>query len=340
MRKPLRARNLQHRHDKIRLIAEKHEKRIADRLMTAFKALRQHVYENHVVRKADPENTARGVGDQILPREQVRVAVETALQGLDSVSAEAATVGMASAAAAAAVAQPPVSVLSAALHTALLGYRADLVKQVTDQTIDAITDVVQQGLTDGARYDEIARSVRPLIGLTTQQAAWVDSYAQGLADNDPAVMARAYHDARFDPTIQRAIEDDLPLESGQIDNMVENYANRALAGRATTIARTETLRAANIGAEAGVNAFLSSKGFDSNAMKRFWLVSLDELVCPICLSIPDANPDGVGMDEDFDSDDGPQYLPPDPHPNCRCTVSYQLDQDALALWRTAQDQAA
>ena len=31
------------------------------------------------------------------------------------------------------------------------------------------------------------------------------------------------------------------------------------------------------------------------------------------------------MDEDFDSDDGPMSDPPDPHPNCMCSIDYVTD---------------
>lgn len=335
-RRLIRARNLQRRDDRTRLIAEKHEKRIADRLMVAFKALRQHVHENVVLRlaKADPTGNASGIANQILSRDQIRVAVETALSGLDTVASEAAAGAMAGIALGVGIAAPQQSVLSAALHTALGTYRADLVAQVTDATIDGITDVVQAGLTAGERFDEIARDIRPLIGLTTQQSAWVQSYIADLADNDPAVMARAYHDARFDPTIQNAIDSNTPLTDAQIDQMADNYADRALAGRATTIARTETLRAANIGAEAGINAFVTSRGFDIADMKQYWLTAQDELVCSWCLSIPDMNPDGVAMDDVFDSEEGEVDMPPI-HPNCRCTVEYRLDPDALAAWQEA-----
>lgn len=47
--------------------------------------------------------------------------------------------------------------------------------------------------------------------------------------------------------------------------------------------------------------------------------------CEICLSIPDMNPDGVGVDEPFESIDGPMDDPPDPHPACRCSVDVITD---------------
>lgn len=51
--------------------------------------------------------------------------------------------------------------------------------------------------------------------------------------------------------------------------------------------------------------------------------------CPICLSIIDNNPDGVGLDEEFDSDDGPIDAPPG-HPNCRCSIEMVTNLDDVA----------
>ena len=64
------------------------------------------------------------------------------------------------------------------------------------------------------------------------------------------------------------------------------------------------------------------------AVKRVWLIDLDDATCPICLSIIDNNPDGVGLSEDFESEDGPIDDPP-VHPNCRCTVQYETNLDLV-----------
>jgi len=60
----------------------------------------------------------------------------------------------------------------------------------------------------------------------------------------------------------------------------------------------------------------------------------------VCQSVAERNPDGVGLDEDFESEDGPQDDPPI-HPRCRCTVEYITNLDMLPDDETEdEDQAA
>ena len=57
--------------------------------------------------------------------------------------------------------------------------------------------------------------------------------------------------------------------------------------------------------------------------KRVWVLTPDDRLCEICSAIPDLNPDGVGLEETFDTDLGPVLSPP-VHPNCRCAVSLEI----------------
>lgn len=50
--------------------------------------------------------------------------------------------------------------------------------------------------------------------------------------------------------------------------------------------------------------------------------------CDHCLSVVDANPEGVPFGEQFDSDEGPVDAPP-MHPNCRCSLEFVTDLDLV-----------
>lgn len=334
-RRLIRARHLQHPNDPYRRIAERHQPAIAKALLQGFTKLQAHV--QHVaatigVAKADPPEPVNNP-QKLFDRETVRVTIENSLNNLNDASSEAAIAALT----AAGVSVAQASVISRGLQVGLAAYRAELVRQVTDDTIDAITGVIQDALNAGLNYIEIAREVKPLIGLTSQQVAAVNSFRGLLEEMDPAALERAWRDKRFDRTLQSTIDEDSNLSADQIDTMVERYAAKALKGRATTIARTESLRAANMGAKESLTQFVASRGLALTSMRQFWLTAMDELVCPVCSSIPAMNDGGVELGESFDSIDGPMDLPPDPHPNCRCTVAYRIVPDELKAWQEAAD---
>lgn len=218
----------------------------------------------------------------------------------------------------------PFDRLDPAVVRQLTTFRADMVREITAQTQEAIRQILFTSAYAWSTPAEMARDLRNVIGLTAQQAQAVVNY-RGLAETlDPAVLDRALRDARFDPTMSRAIADNEPLETEKVDRMVERYASRYLDYRAKTIARTESLRAANLGAKAGVEQAVKRDIVTNAQVTRFWLIAMDEKTCPFCRSVPEMNPDGVGLDEPYDSSEGPVDGPADSHPNCRCTETYSV----------------
>lgn len=117
------------------------------------------------------------------------------------------------------------------------------------------------------------------------------------------------------------------LTSEEVDDLVDAYAENYLDYRAGTIAGTESLRASNIGLRDSYRQAADRGVFDADAVTRHWQIAQDEKVCPVCRSIVENNPDGVGLEEDFQSDDGPIDDAP-VHTSCRCTVEYVTDLDA------------
>jgi hypothetical protein len=62
-------------------------------------------------------------------------------------------------------------------------------------------------------------------------------------------------------------------------------------------------------------------------MRQYWIVTPDDRLCPICVRIPDMNPDGRAIGDLFMTPEGPVDYPPAPHPDCRCTVGLALPGD-------------
>ncbi len=148
-----------------------------------------------------------------------------------------------------------------------------------------------------------------------------------LENLDPGALDRQLRNVLEDDVIQQAIDDQTDLAAAYIDKMTGDYVDNYLDYRAETIAVTETSRAVNSGLQDAYSQAIERGVFPSEAVRQFWTIEPD--ACEICQSIPDMNPDGVAMDEAFDSIDGPQDAPPDPHPRCRCELEIITDLDQL-----------
>ena len=89
--------------------------------------------------------------------------------------------------------------------------------------------------------------------------------------------------------------------------------------RADLIARTETLKAANVGQSVLFDQAVE-KGLLTGREKKEWIVTPDDRLCPICEEM-----DGViiPIDDDFEVD-GESISEPPAHPNCRCTIGLSM----------------
>jgi hypothetical protein len=211
----------------------------------------------------------------------------------------------------------------------LQSYAFELIRQINQETRLAIQDVLVRAFQHGGHPYEQARRIRDFIGLTRSQARAVQNYQNMLESGDSALMRtaleRALRDRRFDSTLLTAIQQQATLPQSRIDRMVEQYRKRAIMARAKAIARTETIRANEAGRSAVWRQALRQGLIDSNRTRRKWIVSYDERLCPICRSIAATNKKGVGMDEAFQSPNGPVQAPP-AHPNCRCTLGLMFER--------------
>lgn len=192
---------------------------------------------------------------------------------------------------------------------------AELVKEVTNTTRDGIMEAVAAGIRHGKGAAAIAREVRPLIGLTKRQALAVQNYRKALETHPTETLERALRDRRFDAALAN------PIAPEKIDTMVDAYTRRYLKYRAETIARTESIRVAEIGRRSAWSQLLEA-GKIKGALKT-WHVAHDERVCPICAPIPDMNPDPIPLDAYFSTPIGPAQMGPI-HVDCRCFTFYEV----------------
>ena len=174
---------------------------------------------------------------------------------------------------------------------------AEFVTNCTQTQIDGLRAVIQQAtILDARNADELARAIRPMIGLTKPQAAANMKYYQTLID--------------------AGISKKKALEQSTL------YAARQHRERAYTVARTELATAYGAGAHEATKQ-AQAAGYMGKTIK-VWVSADDERVCRIC------GRDGlegteVEMDQEFDvaSRSWSTRLHPPAHPGCRCAVMYK-----------------
>ena len=197
-----------------------------------------------------------------------------------------------------------------------------LIVELEDGARDAIEQIITDGVRTGASVDEMADSIRSFISLTDTQAQAALNCQAMLYNLDPAALERRLRNTDFDDTLLDAIDSGEDLNDATVSSMVEDYVSNYLDYRALSIAQTESTNAANRGLHDSYAQAIDRGVFPPDAVRRFW--QLADHPCPICESIPDMNPDGVAVGDDFDSIEGP-IDDPAVHPNCFCSVTYITD---------------
>ena len=135
----------------------------------------------------------------------------------------------------------------------------------------------------------------------------------------------------------KAVDDKLgqqrTIPQAQIDKMVEAYARKWLKHRASTIARTESIRALNAGKFMQWQAAVADGTVDGRLVFKRWIVSPGERTCPTCNGIARHynalnNGWGIQLEQLFDPSVLAGYKPgrsamepvlyPPLHVSCRC----------------------
>lgn len=182
---------------------------------------------------------------------------------------------------------------------------ADFVTSCTQQQKDAIAALLSKKMIESHTVDELARMIRPCIGLTEGQskanARYYDSIVANLRKEHPRMSAASIRQKALDASTR--------------------YAERQHRERAFTIAQTESAFAYNQGADAGIRQAREQNLI--RTVKKRWSTSGDDGVCDICSALEGTE---VDMDSDFTYKektlfDGQHMLPP-AHPRCACAVEY------------------
>lgn len=177
---------------------------------------------------------------------------------------------------------------------------AEFVTSVTDTQIQGLRAVVMKAaVLEDMNVDQLARAIRPMVGLYHQQSVANLNYYTNLLENGAS-------------------------ETKALDLAIR-YAARQHRYRGYLIARTELAFAYNQGSYEGTKQ-AQAAGY-LGPVEKVWCTADDERVCPICGALDGKR---IAMDDDFDfttklagpSNPTIRRVPP-AHPSCRCSVMYE-----------------
>lgn len=172
---------------------------------------------------------------------------------------------------------------------------AEFVTSVTENQMMGLRAVVQQAaVMNQLNVDQLARAIRPMVGLYWQQSVANMNYYKKL--------------------IESGIKEQKALD------LSLRYSARQIRYRGYLISRTELAFSYNKGYFEGIKQ-AQKAGYMGQAVK-VWCTAEDERTCPYCGSLEGKT---IALDEEFDfktklsaSNPGIRLTPP-AHPNCRCS---------------------
>lgn len=170
-------------------------------------------------------------------------------------------------------------------------HAAEFVTNVTMTQIDGLRAVVRRAaVLEDMSVDELARAIRPMVGLSKPQATANLRYFENLKANGVSVK--------------------------RAQDLSTRYAARQHRLRGYTIARTELATAYNQGAYEGTKQ-AQAAGYIGEVVK-VWCTAADERTCDTCSALEGKE---VAMDADFGgaSSSWSTKLHPPAHPGCRCS---------------------
>jgi hypothetical protein len=232
---------------------------------------------------------------------------------------------------------------------------ATLVTRITDDQVIGLRNSLTAGMARGdnpktTALDVIGRINRAtqrreggVVGLTSQQAGYVDSARDNLLSGDPARM-REYlgltrRDKRHDRTVLKAIREGRALTREEVSKITGRLADSYLQLRGETIARNETMQAMAKGRDDAIRQAVAAGKIEAETTTKTWRNASDGRVRPTHQH-GSLGGQTVPLDQPFVSRSGAQIrYPHDPAAptsetlGCRCWVEYKMDFFARVVRR-------
>lgn len=172
----------------------------------------------------------------------------------------------------------------------ILDHGADLVTGISDGSREAIRLTLADAYANGVAPRVTAQRIMTALGLNEQQGQAVIAYRASLEAGG--------------------------MTGVDLEATAERYGRKLLTQRANVVAHHETMMAASQGQkQLWVQA--SDAGLIAKTRtQRVWIATEDETTCDVC---DDMDGEETGIDEPWDTSEGPCDVPQDAHPGCRCS---------------------
>ena len=179
---------------------------------------------------------------------------------------------------------------------AINAYVSQQLAIISQTTRDALHDIIQRTVESGAPMTQQVNEIIALVGLTPRQAESVQRFRQGLVEAGE--------------------------RPGRVQEVVTRRVETVRQKRAESISRTEGLNVVHLGQQQRWEQSVRDGLLDPTRLRRFWI--LGPRPCPAtCAPIPSMNPDGVGLDEPFQTPKG-SLMRPTAHTLCMCAVAGEV----------------
>lgn len=216
-----------------------------------------------------------------------------------------------------------------------------LVREIIDDQRQAVRQALTAGMERGENprttaLDIVGRLDRNtgkreggIIGLTSQQEAFVRNARAELEAGDPAYLQRARRNKTFDRTIRKAIESGQPIPAETIRKATMAYRVRLLSLRGDMIGRTEALTALRAANHEAYRQAVEAGKITEAEVTRIWRDASDSRVRHTHMIM-----DGQevrGLSQPFQSPSGARLMypgdptaPPGERIGCRCVAEYKV----------------
>ncbi|MCD8308902.1 MAG: phage head morphogenesis protein [Clostridia bacterium] len=190
---------------------------------------------------------------------------------------------------------------------------AEWITQMSNEAKEAVSTMIQYSAKGNMTVDELARIIRPTIGLTEPQSIANATFYENTKERIKKQLMEK------NPTMKETTAEKQAAKRAQESAL--RYAARQHRERAQMIAETELAYAYNKGTDDAIHQAVDEGLLPR--MKAQWSTAADEGVCGICAAL-----DGVEVDlgDSFEYKgrtlyQGQKQTPP-AHPRCRCALCY------------------
>lgn len=170
-------------------------------------------------------------------------------------------------------------------------HSSTLITNITSDQVEAVRLTLRSGIERGDGPRTIALSIAGrvnnktgkreggIVGLSAQQASYVDNARNELMSGNPALLknylSRTARDARFDRTVLKAIADKKALTREKTEQIAQAYAKKLLKVRADTIGRTESLHALHAGQHQAFQQAIFAGQVAADQVTKTWDATMD-----------------------------------------------------------------